>query len=615
MFFIKCKQFIKNPILLLVTGIYAVWVGKRLLPHMLMENQEVVLGLTDTLAIMPVSFVFFMFLSYAFFSKDKKNRVEEVTALSENGRLRSYIAGLDVLVLVDVLLLVFLIIYLFRCCIVAQHGLDAGVIEFGMRLNVCHIFLVNLFAILVGLAASFLSSEMKAFAAMVGTSCLFSQFVLSSLYRLSGENETLYHLVDLFGLTTRAYAAMPDSDYIFSVENVEFQRVLFWIFLMLTIVLYQTVKRYRKIVVVGSGIVTVLFLWFYMLPSGASYVDVESRHDAWSEEATYYENHAEQVGTYDNYLPEETFHITKYEADLKVRRVLQAETTVYVDRGDLEEYPFALRHEYRVKNVRDGNGRELAFTQDGDKLRVRSEGGVGKNCMTFSYEGASKLFYSTSQAIRLPAYFAYLPFSGKRYLYLDWNEYNEYMKRDCYYYRGHAREGLGYETEYDIRVDSRLNVYSNLPEKEKNHFCGTSDGATLMANPYLVRKEVEGVTLIYSRVAQGYTPNSVVPIMERWREYIRQNSLEGKTIFCMGMVFGIDREYSYFGKEHLVMVNPESEDCQDYQSYLETGKVPYRDERIYGDEESMDKTLEDIQRLEECGESVEKEEGEVREDD
>ena len=97
-----------------------------------------------------------------------------------------------------------------------------------------------------------------------------------------------------------------------------------------------------------------------------------------------------------------------------------------------------------------------------------------------------------------------------------------------------------------------------------------------------------------------------------WREFIRQNPVEGKTIFCMGMVSGIGREYSYFGKDHLVMLDPEPED---YQNYLETGKVPYRDERIYGDKESMDKTLEDIRKLEEYGESVEKEEGEVREDD
>lgn len=72
MFFIKCKQFIKNPILLLVTGIYAVWVGKRLLPHMLMENQEVVLGLTDTLAIMRYPLSFLCFYLMRFFLRIRK---------------------------------------------------------------------------------------------------------------------------------------------------------------------------------------------------------------------------------------------------------------------------------------------------------------------------------------------------------------------------------------------------------------------------------------------------------------------------------------------------------------------------------------------------------------
>lgn len=605
MFYLKAKQFLKNRILVLMTSVYFIWIGKRYIPLVLQKEHDIVSSLPGILGIIPVSFVFFLFLSYAFFSQEKSARMDEVIMISKLGKVKSSLAGLAVLVLIDFLLFLFLMIYLFRCCVGALNGLDAGVIIFGIRLYVCHIFLVNLFAILVGLVVSFLCSEMKSYVVLVAVSCFFSHFVLSSLYQLAGDNETIYHAMDLFGVTTRTYYAMADGDYIYSVENVEFQRVLFWNLLMVTIFLFQSLKGRRKILVTASGILTLLCLWFYLLPSGASNIDVESRHDAWNGEVTYYEEHKEQVGTYDNYLPKETFQITKYEADLKVRRVLQAEVSVYVDKGNLEEYIFALRHEFRVKEVTDEDGRKLAFTQDGDRLIVRPGDEDEHTFFSFYYEGASKIFYSTSQAVRLPAYFAYLPFSGERYLYFEWSEYNDYIGQEVHYYTGSAREGLGYEAEYDITVDSGLTVYSNLPEKEKNHFCGKSDGVTLMANPYLVKEEVEGASLIYSKVAYRYYPNTPFPIIEDWREFIRQNSLKDKTIFCMDIVPGSAREYSYFGKEYLVMCIPYTEE---YQSFLKTGNVPYRDESIYGGEGNMDKALDSYRMLEGWEPSSEEEE-------
>lgn len=53
-------------------------------------------------------------------------------------------------------------------------------------------------------------------------------------------------MIDLFGLTTRMYHTAADYDYIFSVESVDLQRILFWIFLVLTILAYHLLQRKKR---------------------------------------------------------------------------------------------------------------------------------------------------------------------------------------------------------------------------------------------------------------------------------------------------------------------------------------------------------------------------------
>ena len=589
MFFLKCKQFFKSPSLVLASVLYFIWIIKKLLPGMISEKGDVANSMTYPLVFIPVSFVFFIFLSYAFFSGEGKSKVNEVILTCRNGKLRSCFCNLCLILSFNAFLLLLFILYLGLQCAKALDSVPMDVLWFGVRCYLIHIILVNIFAALIGMAVSFIKNEIKAFAIIILVCCFFSQFFLESLYMLAGNNLDLWHMMDLFGLTTRMYHAAADYDYIFSIESVDLQRILFWIFVMITILTCSLLQRRKRFFTICSGAITVLLFVLYMLPNGASYMNVDGMSDAYDEEYGYYNAHTEQVGTLAHCESEENFKITKYVADIHVNRILKADVEVYMDQHELETYMFSLRHEYKVTSVEDEYGKKVSYRREGDWIIIQPGDSMKHSKFIFHYQGASKTFYSTSQAIRLPAYFAYIPFSGKRYLYLEFEQ--NYGEQDTYsLYRGSVQEGTGYKAEYDITVDSSLKLYSNLQEIESNHFHGFSDGATLMANTFLEEEEISGVRVVHSKADPGYFPKveTHYDAREEWRNFIAENDLQGKTIFALGVVHGLEENYRYFGEDHLVLISPCTEK---YQTWLKTGKYPYYEEIT---EEEIEEILKDL---------------------
>ncbi len=543
----------------------------------------------------PVSFVYFLFMSYAFFSKDNTNKIQEAIEVS-GSKIRHYVVGIGVINITNVILFMILFLFLLLGFYETGESFSGEKLLFGIKAYLYHIILIDFFAILAGMVVSFIRSSMKAYAVLIGLSCLFSEFFQNILYIFAGKNKVLNQIVDIFSLTTNDYNVALDTDYVWSVENVEWQRILFWIMLTITIFFYQTIKNNKKMWVSVSGMITILVLVFYMLPNGVYKVKL-SGEDAQNAEYNYYDSHPEQVSTSEKDTYEEKFRITKYEAKLYPRRVLKVTVKVYVDKMDLPRYMFSLKHEYRIKAVKDEKGNKLSFVQNGDSVTVTPRQGIISKCYEFQYQGAAQPYFATSQAIRLPAYFAYLPFSGQRKLWNNWIKNSEDSEYFQLLYSGNALEGLGYETEYDIKVESSQKAYSNLPEVGENHFRGTSDGATIMANIFLKETEILGTRLIYPGAEYRYSANvdESSSLMKEWEDFIRVNpTVQGKTIFAMGIAFGTMSEHQYYGGDHIVADFPSSEN---YKKYLETGKVPYYDRE---EVESGQQMLDELEQMDEA---------------
>ena len=78
--------------------------------------------------------------------------------------------------------------------------------------------------------------------------------------------------------------------------------------------------------------------------------------------------------------------------------------------------------------------------------------------------------------------------------------------------------------------------------------------------------------------------------MQDWESFIRENSLQGKTLFYDGVAFGGDEEHRYFGKDHLVVKWP----CtKSYQWFLKTGKISYNDLLLEEEEKEEKEVVED----------------------
>lgn len=570
---IKCKQFFLNPVFLLAMAGYLYWMVKGMSPifHDLVIGNGYGVGAgIEGLRYIPLSFVFFILLSYAFLVLSKNDKVRETVLAAPHGMLHDLMAGMLPVVLLNLLVTAGFFLFYIEEVRIGLSGLTFSLASYGARCYLFHFFLMNLFGILLGTLLSFVKSEICAYGLLVGLICMFSEFFVPVFYRLFGGTQARNHMVDLFGFTSRMFYAGEDYDYMISAENVELERMLFWIFLTLGMILLQMLHKSEKRAGVLSLVLSAFFLCLYMQPSGASHTNTDRVHDQTSGQSAqaYYERRKDQTASDERRLIySEDFHIQRYEGTLDIHRLLKGDVKVYVDQTDLDTYAFSLRHEYRIKKILSDKGEPLPFTQNGDWVTVETKGADRSEYFEFLYQGYSSgdgglCYYSTAQSIRLPGCYAYLPFSGKRYLYVALTAYDEAEGRDMIYESGAAATDLGYEAEYDIRIKTPLSVYSNLKESGKNHLQGRATGVTLFANPFVKEVKVDALRVLCS------DPNGVRGKTMKTEDWAER---EGKKFsgygFKQGTVFFISAPLNgfqagnYYAADHVFLeLFPEREE-------------------------------------------------------
>ena len=236
-----------------------------------------------------LTFLFFLFLSFEFFSKVQRDRVEE-TITSIGGRHSNivWMQGI-LLVLLNVLYCTAFVMYQIKA--VRDHEIHSRhYLLFILVSMFLYHFLLYLFAILGGRVFSLLRSKAAGYCLLVITWFLFSPRLVSTLHQISYGKEWLYRISDLLGIYSRDYTSLLDFYYIFSLEAVNFQRILFWIFLMLSIIFWCSRMRVGKI---WSGLAvlgTVLSLLLFLQPTSAVNLDCGvSGQDALTADDVYYQ--------------------------------------------------------------------------------------------------------------------------------------------------------------------------------------------------------------------------------------------------------------------------------------------------------------------------------------
>ena len=236
-----------------------------------------------------LTFLLFLFLSYEFFSKVRRDRMEE-TVTSIGGR------GSNVVLMQSVLLVFLNLLYcaiflIYQIRMMNKNEISSHYYFMFILVSVfLYHFLLYLFAILGGRAFSLLRSKAAGYCLLVAVWFLFSPKLISTLHQISYGKEWLYRISDLLGIYSRDSTSLLDFYYIFSLEAVNFQRILFWIFLMLSIIFWCSRMRVGKI---WSGLAvlgTVLSLLLFLQPTSAVNLDCGvSGQDALTADDVYYQ--------------------------------------------------------------------------------------------------------------------------------------------------------------------------------------------------------------------------------------------------------------------------------------------------------------------------------------
>jgi hypothetical protein len=119
--------------------------------------------------------------------------------------------------------------------------------------------------------------------------------------------------------------------------------------------------------------------------------------------------------SYENSVPEQAIAITKYDINMKIRRLVEIDATVTIvnkQKQPLNSVSLSLYHGFKVTSVSNNHG-ELSFRQKSDLLHIQLPSELPPNQsrqLSISYKGlSSPLFFANSQAVYLPYYFPWLP--------------------------------------------------------------------------------------------------------------------------------------------------------------------------------------------------------------
>lgn len=437
-------------------------------------------SLRGTIGLAKYSFIFFLLLSYLYTNENCKSGIEEVIAASGIGKLKAALYKIMVLQLWSIVLATgfFMINIMF-----APQINSLTYVWYIVQLWTLYFILPNLLASLFGLCLAGLQNKRAGCLCIILISYIFAGGFPTFLQMMSQKLDVIYKIADLFCIFARGTARTPNYYYLLPIEYNNLLRVLLWIIpagIFLSC-LFKTLHR-KKWTAALSGIFIILFS-VYVQPFGAAYFDEHlNGHDEWSADQYYY-----HIFRYEGKEEPAEFQVVDYYINMSVGRQLSAEVIMTPDKTNLPEYAFTLYHGYRVKSVRDSFGNNLSYDRDGDYIQIINENG-SLDEIHICYSGYSLYFYSTSQGIRLPAYFPYYPIAGYRKIFVD---------NDAYGYVRNATDNIAY---YRLTLKAPEPVFCSLPQNGDGSYEGDAAGLTILGSRFAKCFSKDGLRIVYSEL-------------------------------------------------------------------------------------------------------------------
>ena len=447
-------------------------------------NNDVLIYLKNSIKLCLLSFVILCFTSYEFFYLYKRCYIDEALYSHKNGKTRILTSTVTVLLFIPAL--EFFSAFVFNFVIFLSSGMnDYSYLYHIFSVLFLYVFLGGIIPILLGVFFAQKTKRIVSYALMALIIFLVSStsdFIPGGLSQVTKINfwEAKYFLAYILPNDLEWYI---NHDYGMYAEIYRWNLIIFWISLLsfLFFKLCQIKKTALKAVLLSLTLLISTFNlvgYFY----GGSHIEKGAQLDSISMSDYLFYTENEQK----NQDPD--FEVTSYDMDLSIYRQLDAEVSMTLSDTGLEYYNFTLYHGYNVLKITDIEGNALKYNREGDYVTVIGNGNL--QLINIKYSGYSPILYSNYQACSLPGFFAYYPIPG---FYKITGDYTTYNPID-----------IKFETEFNIRVDSARQFYSNLDEvkNEKNCFVGVTSYPTLFSGFY--KSNSSDIYKIYAITVKGW---------------------------------------------------------------------------------------------------------------
>lgn len=447
-------------------------------------NNDVLIYLKNSIKLCLLSFVILCFTSYEFFYLYKRCYIDEALYSHKNGKTRILTSTVTVLLFIPAL--EFFSAFVFNFVIFLSSGMnDYSYLYHIFSVLFLYVFLGGIIPILLGVFFAQKTKRIVSYALMALIIFLVSStsdFIPGGLSKVTKINfwEAKYFLAYILPNDLEWYI---NHDYGMYAEIYRWNLIIFWISLLsfLFFKLCQIKKTALKAVLLSLTLLISTFNlvgYFY----GGSHIEKGAQLDSISMSDYLFYTENEQKNQ------EPDFEVTSYDMDLSIYRQLDAEVSMTLSDTGLEYYNFTLYHGYNVLKITDIEGNALKYNREGDYVTVIGNGNL--QLISIKYSGYSPILYSNYQACSLPGFFAYYPIPGFHKITGDYTTYNPIE----------IKSG----TEFNIRVDSARQFYSNLDEvkNEKNCFVGVTSYPTLFSGFY--KSNSSDIYKIYAITVKGW---------------------------------------------------------------------------------------------------------------
>ena len=480
------KLFFKTKIIFIPVIIRLVWFLGNLVYscYSFSLNNDVLIYLKNSIKLCLLSFVILCFTSYEFFYLYKRCYIDEALYSHKNGKTRILTSTVTVLLFIPAL--EFFSAFVFNFVIFLSSGMnDYSYLYHIFSVLFLYVFLGGIIPILLGVFFAQKTKRIVSYALMALIIFLVSStsdFIPGGLSQVTKINfwESKYFLAYILPNDLEWYI---NHDYGMYAEIYRWNLIIFWISLLsfLFFKLCQIKKTALKAVLLSLTLLISTFNlvgYFY----GGSHIEKGAQLDSISMSDYLFYTENEQK----NQDPD--FEVTSYDMDLSIYRQLDAEVSMTLSDTGLEYYNFTLYHRYNVLKITDIEGNALKYNREGDYVTVIGNGNL--QLINIKYSGYSPILYSNYQACSLPGFFAYYPIPGFYKITGDYTTYNPIEIKS--------------ETEFNIRVDSARQFYSNLDEvkNEKNCFVGVTSYPTLFSGFY--KSNSSDIYKIYAITVKGW---------------------------------------------------------------------------------------------------------------